>query len=157
MTKQKLLPLVLGLIILLIVCGSISLWVFRTPSNTPCTPISHPEGTRLDIKSSEVYTFETHTDYANVVDFYRDRLILIPPQKTQFETVEWTEYPIQDKGVLFQCGSKLNSYELDLGCIYIHEKEGNAVIDVTWSYSEGAASPCYIIPEIEPEDYLTNP
>lgn len=157
MIKYRILPLLLGLIILIIVCSSISLWMFRTPSNTPCTPIGYPEGTRLKIIPSEIYSFETDTEYANVVDFYRDHLILIPPEKTQYETVKWNEHSIQNNGVLFHCGSKLNKYELELGCIYVHEKDENAVIDILWSYAEGAATPCYILPNIEPEDYLNNP
>jgi hypothetical protein len=116
-------------------------------------PIEYPNGNKLDVESTEIYTFETDTTYSELLDFYRTNLKFDPPLRTKYETVEWVEYPIRDIGVLFQCGSILNGYELELGCIFVNEKKGKGVVDITWSYSEGAATPCYVLPEIEPEDY----
>jgi hypothetical protein len=120
-------------------------------------PIEYPGGNTLDVESTEVYTFETDTTYSELLDFYRINLKFDPPLITKYETVEWKEYPIRNVGVLFECGSKLNGYELELGCIFVHDKNGKGVVDITWSYSEGAAIPCDVLPGIEPEDYLIVP
>ena len=157
MRKIILLSALLGLLVVLGICGSFAYWMFRTPTNTPCTPILYPEGNRLDVESTKVYTIETVATYSDLVAFYRTNLKFDPPLKTKYETVEWVEHSIRDVGILFQCGSKLNSYELELGCIFVHEENGKGIVDITWSYSEGAATPCYVLPEIEPEDYLKTP
>jgi hypothetical protein len=139
------------------ICGSVLYGMFRAPTNTPCTPISYPEGNRLDVESTKIYTFEPASSYADVVDFYRTHLKFDPPLKTKYETVVWREYPIRDIGILFQCGSKLNGYEVEQGCIFVHKNLGKSVVDITWSYAEVAATSCYVLPEIEPEDYLITP
>lgn len=147
----------LGFILLVGICAPLSSWIAQTPKNTPCNPISYPDGVRLDVKSTKAYTYETISSYNDVVDFYRTHLKFDPPLKTKYETVEWIEYPIRESGVLFQCGSKLNGYELELGCIFVHDENGKGIVEITWSYSEGAATPCYVLPGIEPEDYLKIP
>src|SRR5688572_11054290 len=83
-------------------------WMFYAPVNTPCVPISYPDGARFDLKSYEVYTFETNTAYTDVVDFYRTHLKFDPPLRTDYDdTVEWNEYPIRDIGILFECYANL--------------------------------------------------
>ncbi|HMN15084.1 MAG TPA: hypothetical protein PKD55_22425, partial [Bellilinea sp.] len=157
MYKHKALIVLTGFLFLLVVCIFISLSITQTPLNTPCSPIVYPEGNKAEWTPSEVYTFETSTHYENVVDFYRSHLRFDPPFKTKYEVVEWVEHSIQKKGVLFECGSKLNNYEVELGCIFIHKTQGNVAIDIMWSYGEGAPTPCYVLPEVEPEDYLVSP
>lgn len=157
MRKMILPSTLLGLIILIAICGSFLYGMFRAPTNTPCTPISFPDGNPLNVESTKIYTFEPASSYAEVVDFYRTHLKFDPPLKTKYETVEWVEYPIRDVGILFKCGSKLNGSELELGCVFVRNENGQGIVDITWSYAEGAAAPCYVLPGIEPEDYLKTP
>lgn len=147
----------LALILLIGICGSILAWIMCAPTNTPCTPIEYPNGNKLDIESTEIYTLQTDRSYSDLLDFYRSNLKFDPPLVTKYELVEWREYPIRDIGILFRCGSKLNGYELELGCIFVRDENGRGTVDITWSYSEGAATPCDVLPGIELEDYLGTP
>lgn len=158
MLKKILLVTLLGLLILVGLWGFLWGWTYYNPRNATCIPISYPDGAMLDVESFEVYTFETNAAYSEVVDFYRTNLKFDPPLKTKYEDViEWDEYPIRDVGILFECGSKLNSYQLELSCIFVRDENGKGVIDITWSYADNAAAPCYTLPGIEPEDYLQTP
>jgi len=118
-------------------------------------PIGYPDGNKIVVESSrENYSFETSNSYQKVVGFYRTNLKFNPPIEGGYGTIEWEEYPIRDIGILFECGSVLNDYESELGCIFVHDKDGKVIIDLLWSYNEGPGIPCDTLPDIEPEDYL---
>jgi hypothetical protein len=116
-------------------------------------PIDYPDGKKIEAKQREIYTFETSDPYDDVYKFFRTNLKLDPQTDDRYELATWKEYSIRDIGVLFECVSKLNSYESELGCIFVNKEEGNVVVYAMWSYNEGPGLPCYFLPEIEPDDY----
>ena len=166
MRKKHLFSILFLLFLLVCVFGVIlfwtfmppTIWMFLTPTNTPCTPISYPEGNKLRWDSTKIYNLETNDAYSDVVDFYKSRLTPALSSKDSYDPINWDAYPIRDVGMLFVCGSLLDGYTSEIGCIYVSEKSGKGVIDITWSYLiSGPAVPCDVLPGIEPVDYLPTP
>jgi hypothetical protein len=143
------------------ICVLFLYWMFYPifpPRDTPCTPISYPDGNPLKVKSTKIYTFETNDPYPEVVNFYQSNLNFDPSLKNKHGSINWTAYPIPQKGVLFMCGALLDGSISELGCIHVREEAGKGIIDLTWSYQvDGPAYSCYMLPGIEPEDYLVVP
>ena len=146
--------LALGILSLSLLCGVLLYSCFAPPTNTPCTPIEYPNGNKLDVESGKIYTFETNDAYADVVAFYETTLNSEPRPEDSYGPIIWDVYPIREEGVLFECFSILDGILAETGCIYVSEKYGKGAIDMTWSYAEVEAAPCYVLPGIEPEDYL---
>ena len=150
--------LILGLFSLSLLCGIYLYSCFAPPTNTPCAPIEYPNGNKSDVESRKIYTFETNDTYADVVAFYETRLKDEPPPEDNYGPITWDAYPIRNDGILFVCGSILDGYTSEIGCIYVREKSGKGVIDITWSYQvDGPAVSCDVLPGIEAEDYLKTP
>lgn len=142
-----------SVLLLCVFCSGLLYSCFRPPANTPCMPIDYPDGKKIEAKQRKIYTFETSDPYDDVYKFFRMNLKLDPQTNNSYELATWKEYSIRDIGILFECVSKLNSYESELGCIFVNKKEGNVVVYAMWSYNEGPGIPCYFLPEIEPDDY----
>jgi hypothetical protein len=148
----------LSILIPCIFCSVYLYSYFAPPTNTPCTPIGYPDGNKLEVESTKIYTFETNEAYSDVINFYRESLKFDPPVRDNYGEITWQEYPIRDIGILFLCGSILDGYTSELGCIFVQEKDGLSMINIIWSYQvDGPATSCYVLPDIEPEDYLRTP
>jgi hypothetical protein len=117
-------------------------------------PVDYPDGKKIQAKSRQIYAFETSDAYDDVYRFYKTNLIINPLTSDDSWIGTWDEYAIRDIGVLFECASYLNSYEAELGCIFINKTNSDTVIYTIWSYNEGPGYPCYHLPGIEAEDYL---
>ena len=115
--------------------------------------IGYPDGKKFQAESRQVYAFETSDAYNDVYEFYKNNLQLNPLTSDDSWLGTWDEYSIRDVGVLFECASSLNSYESELGCVFVNKTDSKTVIYSMWSYNEGPGLPCYYLPEIEPEDY----
>ena len=152
--KNKNILLVISALLISSLCSVCLYSSFMPPTNTPCMPIGYPEGKKIDAGQGKIYTFESIDAYHHIIAFYRANLKFDPPIEDRNGPIVWKEYPIRNIGVLFECGSSLNYYESELSCIFIHNKEGGVTIDIIWSYNQGPGIPCYVLPEIEPEDYL---
>jgi hypothetical protein len=116
--------------------------------------INYPDGKKIEAEQGKIYTFETSNTDDDVYRFYRTNLKLNPRTSDDSWLGTWDEYLIRDTGVLFECASRLNDYETELGCIFVNKTDSGTVIYAMWSYNEGPGIPCYELPEIEAEDYL---
>ena len=152
--KSNKLFIVVSLFLLCLICSGTLYSCLRPPTNTPCMPRNYPAGHKMEAKQSEIYTLETSDPYEDVYKFYKTTLEMNPLPKHEYQLATWREYPIRDIGVLFECVSKLNGYESELGCIFVNKTDQQTVIHAMWSYNEGPGVACYVLPEIEAEDYL---
>lgn len=150
--------LVLGLFLSCLLCGLYLYSCFAPPTNTPCTPIEYATGDKLDVDSGKIYTFETNDAYADVLAFYEAGLKTELPPEDNYGPITWDAFPIGNNRILFVCSSILDGYTSEIGCIYVRERTGEGVIEITWSYQlDGPAKSCDVLPGIEPEDYLQAP
>jgi len=71
------------------------------------------------------------------------------------------EYSIRDSGILFVCAHTLGGFfgdEVEIGCVYVRDDNGMGNVEVAWSYGATTTAGCdYMLPDIEPEDYLLTP
>ena len=45
--------------------------------------------------------------------------------------------------------------EVEIGCVFIRDEDGLAIVEVAWSYGATTTAGCdYMLPDIESEDYL---
>lgn len=145
-------PFVFYLILVFcIFCGVILYSCFAPPANTPCTPLGHPDGKKLYIESTKIYTFQTNAPYSDVVDFYRTHN---PPREDKDNKIDVKEYDIHDRGILFVCFHVLGGFlgdEVEIGCVFVRDEKGQGVVDVAWSYGATTTAGCdYMLPDIAP-------
>ena len=115
----------------------------------------------MDIESTKFYTFETNDPYPNVVDFYRTHLVIDPSRKDRDKEVDIDEYSIRGSGILFVCFHILGGFfgdAVEIGCVFVRDEDGLGIVEVAWSYRATTTAGCYyMLPDIEPEDYLITP
>lgn len=152
--KVNKLHIVISIFLLCALCGGTLYSCFSPPQNTPCMPIDYPEGKKIEAEQYKIYTFQTKDSSDVVYEFYKTTLEMNPLPDDDYQLATWREYSIRDIGVLFECVSRLNNYESELGCIFVNKTDERTVVYTMWSYNEGPGMPCYDLPEIEAEDYL---
>lgn len=107
--------------------------------NAQCLPIPYRDRDQGEIVSYEVNRYREKASFSEVTGYFN--LQLDPIDHVQdAELDEWQVEKIDEKQVLYYCLGAINSFEGELGCIYVRDETDHTLIETVW-YLSGDAGP----------------
>lgn len=120
---------------------------FVSPTrNAQCLPPGYPEfafdAPHNDEKLQPYipYVLRVESPIIPIKEFY-DNLIG-DSGRGDSEQVVWVRREVRSGEYLYECHAALNWEEMERGCVYLREREGETVVERIWLYSATAAPTC---------------